>query len=215
LDTLTHIIDKYHLTIGDDAPIEIPNTGREQLAQLFGELGFREGAEIGTESGLYAARLCANNPGVKLHCVDLWSIYPGYRDHVDQTMLDKCFADTQERLKSYDVHYIQKYSMDAVKDFEDRSLDFVYIDANHEWPYITQDIYYWSAKVRPGGIISGHDLYRSRRRDSKCHVHGAVIGYTYAFRINPWFVLGKNERVPGQIRDRSRSWFWIKDERPH
>ena len=47
--------------------------------------------------------------------------------------------------------------MDAVKDFADRSLDFVYIDANHEPQFVEEDIREWSKKVKVGGIVSGHD----------------------------------------------------------
>jgi predicted O-methyltransferase YrrM len=215
VDELSRVIGIYNLTLTPESPIEIPNVGREQLTQLFCELDYKIGVEVGTESGLYAEKICRNNPGVELYCVDIWKTYPGYRDHLEQATLDKCLSDTQARLKPYNVKFVQKYSMDAVKDFEDKSLDFVYIDANHEWPFIVYDLYYWSAKVRPGGIVSGHDLYRSTRRDSKCHVRGAVLGYTFAFRIHPWFILGREARVPGEIRDTSRSWFWVKDERMH
>jgi predicted O-methyltransferase YrrM len=215
MDELNKIIELYNLNVEKESPIEIPNTGREQLTQLFCKLGYKVGAEIGTEQGVYAERICKNNPGVKLYCVDLWKTYQGYRDHVNQDKLDEFFSTTQTLLKSYNVKFIRKYSMDAVKDFENGSLDFVYIDANHEWPFITQDIYYWSTKVRPGGIVSGHDYYRSNRINSKCHVKGAVDGYTFAFRIHPWFLLGRNERITEEIRDTSRSWLWIKDERLH
>lgn len=119
--------------------------------------------------------------------------------------------EAQERLIPYGVTFVEKFSMDALSDFPDESLDFVYIDANHEWPFVTQDIYYWSRKVRVGGIVAGHDFYRSNRRDSKCHVKGAVQGYTFAFRIAPWFLLGRNERIPDEVRETSRSWFWVKD----
>jgi hypothetical protein len=38
--------------------------------------------------------------------------------------------------------------MDALNDFEDDSLDFVYIDGNHEFPYVAEDLFHWSKKVR-------------------------------------------------------------------
>lgn len=216
MDTLAYILNKYNLGVPRRSPIEIPNMGRDNLPELFHELGFKVGAEIGTEEGNYAYKLCKHNPGVKLFCVDMWQNYPGYRDYKGkEDKLINAHDKAVDTLKHFDVTFIQKYSMDAVMDFEDGSLDFVYIDANHEWPYITHDIYYWSPKVRPGGIVSGHDYYISTRSDSRCHVKGAVGGYTYSFRIHPWFIIGRNAKIEGEIRDNSRSWFWVRDERPH
>ena len=42
------------------------------------------------------------------------------------------------------------------------------------------------------------------------HVKQVVIAYTDAYFIKPWFVLGAYEEIPGQIRDNSRSWMWVK-----
>ena len=99
--------------------------------------------------------------------------------------------------------------MDAVKDFPDRSLDFVYIDANHDVRHVIEDIEEWSKKIKKGGIISGHDYFVSLRRRSRAHVVYALQAYTIAWKINPWFVLGREERLPGEKRDSSRSWFFV------
>jgi hypothetical protein len=210
MDTLKYILDKYALDTRQRMPIEIPNAGRVQLAGLFHELGYTRGVEVGTEAGKYALILCQNNPGLHLSCVDMWSVYPGYRDYDGRDdYLQSTYARAAEKLKSYNVDFIRAYSMDAVNQFQDASLDFVYIDANHEWPFVTQDIYYWARKVRPGGIVAGHDYYMSDLRDSRCHVKHAVIGYCNAFRISPWFLLGRQAKIEGEIRDSSRSWFWV------
>jgi len=210
MDTLDYILNKFKLTLSEHSYTEIPNVGRDNMAELFGELGFKVGAEIGIEQGLYSEILCKGNPGVKLYCVDAWLAYPGYRDHVSQERLETFFENTKERLSPYNVEYIRKYSMDAVKDIPDESLDFVYIDANHELPWVIDDIYHWDKKVKPGGIISGHDYYESKRTYTKCHVKYAVDCYTRAFRVKPWFIWGAQAKTPGTIRDSSRSWMWVK-----
>jgi len=210
MDTLDYILNKYNLDTSRGNPIEIPDTGRTTLASIFHEVGYKVGAEIGVAEGRYSEVICKANPGVKLYCVDAWQVYDGYRDYTDPAKLSPMFNTTRERLKGFDVTYLPMFSMDACKQFENNSLDFVYIDANHEWPYVTQDIYYWNKKVRPGGIISGHDYYRSTRLDSKCHVKSVVNCYTYTFRVAPWFILGTDAKTPGLLRDASRSWFWVK-----
>ena len=98
--------------------------------------------------------------------------------------------------------------MDIVKTFEDGSLDFVYIDGNHYFEYVVQDIAFWSKKVRKGGIVSGHD-YIHKRAPTKSHVIQAVNGYVDSYKINPWFLIGSQAKVPGEIRDNSRSWMWV------
>lgn len=53
---------------------------------------------------------------------------------------------------------IRKTSVEAAKDFEDGSLDAVYIDAEHDEESIREDIRVWRPKLKPGGILSGHDF---------------------------------------------------------
>ncbi len=189
-------------------PIEIPNFGRDNLATLFAELGFKTGAEIGVEAGIYSEILLKNS-GSKLYSIDPWKAYTGFRDYTVQDKLDSLYKETKTRLAPYNSEIIRKFSMDAVKDFADNSLDFVYIDGNHSFLNIANDIVEWSKKVKVGGIISGHD-YVKHKPHMKIHVKQVVIAYTDAYCIKPWFVLGSYAEIPGQIRDNSRSWMWVK-----
>ena len=101
--------------------------------------------------------------------------------------------------------------MDIVKTLKDDSLDFVYLDANHEDPYITEDIVEWSKKVRSGGILAGHDYFRQRgRAEHQYKVIEATNKYAEENGIKPWFILGSAAKTPGLVRDASRSWFWVK-----
>lgn len=212
MESLEYIVSKYNLTPSENSFTEIPNVGRDNLGELFHELGFKVGVEIGVEQGLFSEVLLKANPDLKLYCVDAWLAYKGYRDHVSQERLDRFIEDTKTRLAPYNYELIRKYSMDAVTDFEDGSLDFVYIDGNHELPWVMDDICAWDKKVKPGGIISGHDYYESKRTYTKCHVKYAVDCYVRSFRVRPWFIIGSRAKIPEQIRDKSRSWMWVKKE---
>ncbi len=101
--------------------------------------------------------------------------------------------------------------MEAVEDFADGSLDFVYIDGNHQFKYVADDICEWSRKVRRGGVISGHDYIFTNPRTQAgiCHVIYVVNAYTQAYKINNWYLLGRKERLAEELRDRFRSWMWI------
>lgn len=211
MDSLEYIYTMYDLPRHQrQMPIEIPNTNRESLATLFYALQFMCGAEIGVERGVYSEILCRGNPGVRLACVDSWKAYRGYRDHVDQQKLDRFYAETQERLKPFPrTSVVRKFSVDAARDVADESLDFVYIDAAHDLCSAVTDIHTWSRKVRVGGIVAGHD-YLKCDLPSLMHVPQAVHAWTDAYQIKPWFVLGRSAKVPGELRDDGRSWFYVK-----
>ncbi len=151
------------------------NQGRKDLAALFGGIG----VEVGTEQGEYA-EVIATFADV-LYCVDAWKAHKGYRDHTRQSKLDRFYAITQERLGSFlNVWLVRLFSMDAVKTFADNSLDFVYIDANHDYEHVTEDITEWAKKVKPGGIVSGHDYTKRKGQDKYYDVVRAVDDYVAA-----------------------------------
>lgn len=212
-DNLQYLITKYGLDVSKPV-IEIPNTGRETLAALFKDLGFMVGAEIGVERGLYSEILLKANVDLFLYCIDYWTPYKGYRDHVTEQKLNTIFHEASERLQPYNCTLVHKKSMDAVKDFEDESLDFVYIDANHEFQHVVDDICQWQKKVKVGGIIAGHDYIRRKvthkKQEYLMHVIPAVHGFIDAYNIKPLFILGSKMKREGELRDSPRSWFYIK-----
>ena len=209
MDTLKYILDKFNLSYSKNThfPLEIPDFDRTDLAKLFKELGFKEGVEVGVEKGIYSEIICKTNPGVKLHCVDAWERYKGYRDFVES--MEPNYEETKWRLHQYDCNLIKKYSMDAVKDFKDNSLDFVYIDGNHDFQHITNDLVEWRKKIRVGGIIAGDD-YRKHPIPSVMHVAEVVNLYTRLYDIKPWFVLGLKAKTKGLKRDNNRNFMWVK-----
>lgn len=54
---------------------------------------------------------------------------------------------------------IKDYTTEAAKAVDDYSLDFVFIDADHGYEGCLRDIKAWDSKVRPGGIVFGHDIH--------------------------------------------------------
>ena len=61
-------------------------------------------------------------------------------------------------------------SVEASRKFKDKSMDIVFIDAQHSYPEVKKDISAWKKKIREGGILCGHD-YNNRYAD---HVVKAV-----------------------------------------
>jgi len=212
MDAREFIAKRFGLDPNEPSPIEIPNQGREILGHLFRELGYRVGAEIGVEGGKFSLELLTIHPKLELYCVDPWQSYDGYIDPINDKDLPAQLKLAQERLQGFNVHFVQDFSMKAVRHFANNSLDFVYIDANHNLPWVMDDIIQWEKKVRPGGIVAGHDYVRGHpKRPTVLRVIEAVNWYTELKPIKTWFLIGTQAKVEGQIRDTSRSWFWMKE----
>jgi len=199
MGALEHIIKKYNIDTSKKSPHHIQCGRWRELPKLFNEVGFKVGAEIGILRGAYTETLC--KAGFKMYGIDVWTQYPTYNDFRSQSGLDKFERDARNRLKDLDCTIIKAWSMDAVKVFDDESLDFIFIDGNHSFEFVTNDIAEWGKKVKKGGIISGHDYFRSRS-GIYIHVKDVVNGWTYSHKIDPWFVLEGNK---------NKSWMWVKE----
>jgi predicted O-methyltransferase YrrM len=209
--TLDFITTRYGLNLKQEKmPIEIAGKTRHSLSFLLGDLGFKTGVEIGVEKGLYSESICLHSPGIKLFSIDPWQAYEGYRERISQQEQDRFYEETLKRLSNYNCTVIRDFSLHASSHFEDNSLDFVYIDGNHDFVSCTNDISAWLRKVRVGGIIAGHD-YKEFISNSGIHVKHVVDAYTAAYRIKPWFVFGAAPEDPTRDKNLARSWMWVKD----
>ena len=213
MNTIDFIFEKNQLDDTGERPVRIPNVNRLFLTGWLQELGFKVGVEVGVAQGKYLRSLCFANPNMFFYGVDAEVMYPGYTDIVNQRDLDYLKKTLLSVMAPYPNHkMIRKFSMDAVKDFEDNSIDFVYIDANHNDPYVTQDIEEWTKKVRPGGIVSGHD-YITKELDGlhwDYDVVAAVDKYVKNHNLT-LFLLGLDEKYPGIVRESIRSWMFVKE----
>jgi hypothetical protein len=63
-------------------------------------------------------------------------------------------------MKNYkNIIKIKNLSVVASSDFPDDFFDCVYIDANHDYDSVKEDILHWKDKIKNNGFISGHDYY--------------------------------------------------------
>lgn len=214
VNALDYILKKYNITVGNQYFIEIPEMiGAVDLAKLFAELEFTKGVEIGTDQGQYAEVLAQSIPNLELVCIDPWkatSYVKGEQPESgeNQEFFDKRYAETVERLKEYpNVDIWRTTSMMGLESIGDYSLDFVYLDGNHDFLNVTQDIHHWLKKVKSGGVLAGHDYVRYPSRKFN-HVQKVVNAYTTAYHLLPVFLVTPTDK--GMKRDRFRSWFLIK-----
>ena len=174
-----------HFAKTKQLPIKL-DFGRLDLLSWLRKLNFKTGVEIGVAKGDYSEIICQTNPQMKVYGIDPWLAYRGYGDYVRPTTFDSLYQSAIKKLSLFTNYTIVKdFSSKAIRNFLDDSLDFVYIDANHTEPYISQDIEGWYKKVKTGGLLAGHDF-------EIASVALAVTNFARNKRIAPWFVLKKD-----------------------
>lgn len=159
LFTVTEIQDDYiYFSIFDDDTREkIPREAIRFIRKTF--RGPLIGAEIGTDNGNHARQIL-NLLDCKLYLIDIWEDYyeTNYLNEkprlVKHRSTEKLIKD---KFRKDNVEVIKGKSVKIAKQFVDNFFDFVYIDANHTYENVKADILAWRPKVKPGGVICGHD----------------------------------------------------------
>ena len=162
-----------------------------------------EGAEIGVLRGQFSEIVLDRWHGRTLHCVDPWKALPRdeYWDNknVSQPEHDRLFAETEARLRRFGTRaaILRQTSREAAGRFAEGQLDFVFIDAQHHYEAVQDDLVAWHPKIRPGGILCGHD-----------YLDGTVNGCRYGVRrAVQEFAAARRLRVVVAHEPRFPSWF--------
>lgn len=130
------------------------------LPRLIRSHGFKIGVELGVAFGGHSEAILKNTDVKKLYGVDPYRNLTDYQDplNLPQKDFDSMYRFVQKRMRPFGTRYkhIRRLSYEALP-FVPCNLDFIYIDANHSYEGVTEDIRTWFSKIRDGGIISGHD----------------------------------------------------------
>lgn len=128
------------------------------------------GPFLGQSTALMIVEIINSGKDISFDCVDIWEKLPTFSDgqleneHFKRLPHDY-FPVFKENLERYDlfkhVNPIRGDSISVSKQYEDDSLDFVFVDANHSYESVKKDIEAWMPKVKKGGILSGHDYARN------------------------------------------------------
>jgi len=186
--------------------VRLPGVSRLTLCDLFRELGFSTGAEIGLWEGWFAAHLCMANPSLHLYGVDCWADYAVSCGHPAPAAFTQAERRAMNRLRRFpQITLLRTFSSEAAREIPDRSLDFVFIDGGHTYDEVTRDLEEWSPKVRSGGLISGHDYraFEAWENEFPIGVVEAVDAYVSLHQIPTLYVLGPTPR------EKCPSYFWV------
>lgn len=135
---------------------------REDLPNFLNENNLMGiGVEVGVLKGEFSSHILKNWNGNKLYLVDSWRHISGLNDfnnpdhngHLDN------LANTFMNIYEFNERaiLIRDYSVSASRLFQDNSLDFVYIDAAHDFDGVLTDLKAWWPKIKVGGLMAGDD----------------------------------------------------------
>jgi glycosyltransferase involved in cell wall biosynthesis len=176
---------------------------REEFAEYLNDLGLTGLAvEVGVLRGEFSRLFLDRWKGQRLHLVDPWRNLDGYFDvtNLPDEAHEQAFAETQQNLAAHRDRFevCRQLSSEAVHAFGDGSLDFVYIDANHQYADVGEDIRRWYPKLQPGGILAGHDFVDGLFPEGDYGVTSAVREFeqqtnvkameTHEGRWNSWYL---------------------------
>jgi Methyltransferase domain len=165
-----------------------------------------EAVEVGVLKGEFSERLLSRWQGKLLHAVDAWRSLPGYTDiaNVSNEEHEANRVEAMKRLARFgsrcQIHRI--LSEEAASLFENGSLDFVYLDADHSFESVWQDLSVWYPKVRIGGILAGHDFLDGELPEGNFGVESAVRMFQQIHQ----FELSATDDPPW------RSWYFTKSK---
>lgn len=127
--------------------------------------------EIGVWKGKFSRKLLSRNPKM-LHLVDPWKFFSEYGDRVygrgdkeqnNQLRMDKIYQSVQDKYGHLDnVTLHRGTSEEIAPSFTTDYFDFVYIDANHDYEFVQQDLALFLSKTKQGGYIVGDDYSYKR-----------------------------------------------------
>lgn len=156
-------------------------TSREELLRHFPKGG--AGAEIGVAEGTYSAAILERAAPRELHLIDPWSHLEGGADPLGAGEILTAVEEARARGERFDppppssegdrlyaqvaarfegdprVRLHRQYSYKAAAAIADGSLDFVYLDGNHQYEFVLKDLQDFAAKLKPGGLLFGHDFF--------------------------------------------------------
>ncbi len=121
-------------------------------------------AEIGVWEGHFSRRILEIGEPSALHLIDPWLYMPefgntGFGRKKNEFLMEEKYQGVVAAFKDNPVVTIHRTTSDvALGSLPDGSLDWVYIDGNHNEPFIGNDIALCLQKVKPNGFIAGDDF---------------------------------------------------------
>lgn len=145
------------------------------------------GSWLGRSIAFLAVEVLNSKKKIELHAVDNWKGAPETPATVEFMKANdgrKLFEENMRRGGVWNMIKVHNQeSAEAAKAFADGTVDFCFIDAGHDYQHVLADIRAWLPKIRPGGVIAGHDYTDSfvgvKRAVEDCFKDFVVVGNSW------------------------------------
>ena len=137
-------------------------TKREELGKICETLGFEIGVELGVQRGYFAHSILENWTTCKRYLlVDLWGQQKNYVDtaNLSDKDQDTILHEARTHLMKFSnvTMFLRNFTTMASLEVPNSSVDFIYVDARHDYCGVMEDIKTWWPKLKVGGVMAGHD----------------------------------------------------------
>lgn len=156
-----------------------PGLYKAAVEKLEGGLIVEVGTWMGQSAVYMAVEIVNSKKPFTFHCVDTWKGSEEHKDYeiVKNDQLYEKFLQNIEPVKDVIVP-VRKTSLEASKDYADNSIDFIFIDASHDYENVKADIEAWYPKLKSGRVFAGHDYGWegvNRAVNEFCTKHGYTV----------------------------------------
>jgi len=136
------------------------------IPSIIEKFKFRNFVEIGVAFAGHLDYILENTKIEKSYGVDPYFLQETSTDsfsydseRYNQSDYDNLYLFASNRLQKYGIRseLIREESHSAAKKFEKESIDIIFIDAEHTYNGVKQDLETWESKVKINGVIAGHD----------------------------------------------------------
>jgi hypothetical protein len=130
--------------------------------------------EVGVYDGTCSRLLRKLLPSAKLYLIDPWEVDTIYQESngprtIEESTINEAFKKVQNFFQDDPLAHILKKTSKEASSLVPNGLDLVFIDGNHDYEFVKEDIELWLPKLRPGGILAGHDYERFSGVKSAVH----------------------------------------------
>lgn len=117
-------------------------------------------AEIGVYRGDFSKMIQDELEPIHLSLIDPYEVNEEkkYNDGLPTAYsTNKDYLIAAKRVMKKGALFIQDYSYNVVKSAVNKGFDFIYIDGSHLYKDVKRDLNDWFPKLKPNGILGGHD----------------------------------------------------------
>lgn len=157
----------------------------------------------GQSSAFLAVEILNSGKTIRLDCIDNFTgspIEPGQMYDADNRA-GRLLEVFRRNMQPVEGHYtaIQGDSAESASLYEDESLDFVFIDASHDYESFHKDLLAWFPKVKIGGMIAGHDFADAYPGIQRAVIERLAQEEMYLTPSTCWFCTKQHPTLSGTL----------------